>query len=155
MVTLFLIRHADAEIQSPTGKDIDRNLSYKGKVQCDELINKLSIYDWKNVNFYVSDSKRTKQTFQLIFDSIEVKSVQYYNELYLPSLNTLLKFINSLITSEPMCIVAHNEGISALASLLSGQRIIMNTTSFIELTFDFEHSGYISENTGVIKNIIF
>lgn len=155
MLTVFLIRHADAEIQSPTGKDIDRNLSYKGKLQCDELKNKLSLYDWSKVNFYISSSIRTKQTFHLTFHDIQAKSIQFANELYLPSLTTLLKFINSLNTKEPICIIAHNEGISALASLLSGQRIIMNTTSFIELSFDFEHSGYISENTGVIKNIIF
>jgi phosphohistidine phosphatase len=152
MLTLFLIRHAEAEIHSTTGKDINRCLSLKGKKQCVELKNRIENYDWSNVDFYVSPSERTKQTFNLIFQDYVCS---YHNELYLASAENLLSFINKLNSSKSICIVSHNEGISALASLLTGQRILMNTTSFLELHFDFESTSYISAETALVANFIF
>jgi phosphohistidine phosphatase len=152
MLTLFLIRHADAEIHSTTGKDINRCLSLKGKKQCVELKSRLEKYDWGTVDFYVSSSERTKQTFNLIFHDYVCS---YHNELYLASAENLLTFINKLNSSKPICIVSHNEGISALASLLTGQRILMNTASFLELRFDFESTEYISAETSLISDFIF
>jgi phosphohistidine phosphatase len=152
MLTLFLIRHAEAEIHSTTGKDINRCLSLKGKKQCVELKNRIENYDWSNVDFYVSASERTKQTFNLIFQD---NFCSYLNELYLASAENLLSFINKLNSSKSICIVSHNEGISALASLLTGQRILMNTTSFLELHFDFESTSYISAETALVANFIF
>ena len=152
MLTLFLIRHADAEIHSTTGKDINRCLSLKGKKQCVELKSRIENYDWSNVDFYVSPSERTKQTFHFIFQDYVCS---YHNELYLASAENLLTFINKLNSSKPICIVSHNEGISALASLLTGQRILMNTASFLELRFDFESTEYISAETAMISDFIF
>ena len=89
MLKIFLIRHADAEIHSFSGKDIDRILSTKGRAQCAELKSNIEKYNWQNVDFYVSSSERTKQTFQLIFGD---KVCTFDNSLYLASAESLLKF---------------------------------------------------------------
>lgn len=152
MISLFLIRHADAELNSFTGKDIDRNLSNFGKSQCVELRSKLKYFDWSEVHFFVSSSQRTVQTFELLF---EENKVRYLPELYLASSSEMLGFINNLKSNDSVCIVAHNEGISALASYLTGQRILMNTANFLELKFDFRSTEYISAETGFISQFIF
>ena len=152
MIKIFLIRHADAEIHSFSGKDINRVLSTKGIAQCAELKSNVKKYDWQNVDFYVSSSERTKQTFQLIFGD---KVCTFDNSLYLASAENLLKFINNLNVTSSMCIIAHNEGISALATQLTGQRFLLNTASFLELHFDFESTSYISAETALVANFIF
>jgi len=152
MLKIFIIRHADAEIHSFSGKDIDRILSTKGRAQCAELKSNVEKYDWQNVDFYISSSERTKQTFQLIFGD---KVCTFDNSLYLASAENLLKFINNLNVTSSMCIIAHNEGISALATQLTGQRFLLNTASFLELHFDFESTSYISAETALVANFIF
>jgi phosphohistidine phosphatase len=152
MLKIFLIRHADTEIHSFSGKDIERVLSKKGIAQCAELKSNIEKYNWQNVDFYVSSSERTKQTFQLIFGD---KVCTFDNSLYLASAENLLKYINNLNATNSMCIIAHNEGISALATQLTGQRFLMNTASFLELHFDFESTCYISAETALVANFIF
>ena len=152
MLKIFIIRHADAEIHSFSGKDIDRILSTKGRAQCAELKSNVEKYDWQNVDFYISSSERTKQTFQLIFGD---KVCTFDNSLYLASAENLLKFIINLNVTSSMCIIAHNEGISALATQLTGQRFLLNTASFLELHFDFESTSYISAETALVANFIF
>jgi phosphohistidine phosphatase len=151
VITLYLIRHADAELNSFSGKDIDRNLSQKGLYQCVELKKQIQHKYWDEVDFYVSSSSRTQLTFNTIFNS---SSCVITDELYLVSSQKLLLYINNLKSSKPICIVSHNEGISELASYLVGQRILMNTASFLELSFDFESSDYISKDTANVVNFI-
>jgi phosphohistidine phosphatase len=151
MITLYLIRHADAEINSFSGKDIDRKLSNKGINQCVELKKKIQPYYWEDVQFFISSSERTKQTFNFVFN--DFKGV-FCDELYLASVQSLLKFLNDLNSNKSICIISHNEGISALASILTGQRILMNTCSFLELSFQFESTDYISAETASIVNFI-
>jgi len=151
MISLFLIRHADAELNSSTGKDIDRNLSNLGRTQCVELKKKLKEFDFDHVHFFVSSSRRTSQTFKFLFADSKVK---YVSELYLASSSEILRFINKLKSNDSVCIVAHNEGISALASYLTGQRILMNTANFLELKFDFETTEYISSDTAQLVQFI-
>ena len=150
-MTLYLIRHADAELNSFSGKDIDRNLTQKGLGQCVELKKQIQQYNWDQVDFYVSSSNRTQQTFNTIFFD---NSYILTDELYLASSQKILRYINNLKTSKPVCIISHNEGISELATILTGHRILMNTASFLELTFDFESSDFISAETAHIVNFI-
>jgi phosphohistidine phosphatase len=151
MINLFLIRHADAELNSSTGKDFDRNLSNLGRSQCVELRKKLKEFDFDTVHFFVSSSQRTSQTFKFLFAD---SKVQYVPELYLASSSEILRFINTLKSNNPICIIAHNEGISELASYLTGQRILMNTANFIELKFDYKTPEYISSETAHIVQFI-
>jgi len=151
MITLYLIRHADADLNSFSGKDFDRNLSQKGLYQCVELKKKIEHNNWDEVDFYVSSSNRTQQTFNSIFFG---NSCVLTDELYLVSSKKMLLFINNLKSLKSICIVSHNEGISELASYLTGQRILMNTASYLELTFDFESTDYISKDTAKVVNFI-
>jgi phosphohistidine phosphatase SixA len=85
----------------------------------------------------------------------EDKVCAFDNSLYLASAENLVKFINNLNSTNSICIIAHNEGISALATQLTGQRFLMNTASFLELHFDFESTSYISTETALVANFIF
>ena len=145
---IHLLRHAKTEPFSATGKDFDRQLAHKGLQQCVELKKYFKNLDATNTIFLVSTANRTQQTYLKSFS--EIPSLKSLKELYLASSHELLAVINSEKTFKDIFIIGHNEGISELASYLSGQDIHMKTAQYLCLECEVPSSEFISGNLGVL-----
>jgi phosphohistidine phosphatase len=108
-------------------------------------LNQLSV-----VHIYCSTAKRTRQTFAQISALFPKAKVSFHDELYLASADDLLQFINQKNTDQPFLLIGHNDGISDLASNLSETTIHLKTCGYVQLSFPFEHSGFLSKGTGCI-----
>lgn len=144
---IHLLRHAKTEQFSNSGKDFDRKLTPKGLNQCIKLKPYLATFDFSNTIFLVSTANRTQQTFFELFSGLQPYSL---DTLYLASVHELLRVINSEKTTKDIFIIGHNEGITELASYLSGQAIYLKTAQYLCLECDVPSSDYISGNLGVI-----
>ena len=150
MIVNFL-RHAKTETTSSSGKDYDRNLAPKGHAQCEEIKKIVNSILSDETKIYCSAAVRTRQTAGLIFG--DLKSVSYFEELYLSTKETILEFICSQESHHEILIIGHNFGLSELVSYLSGAQVVMKTSGFIRLEFLGFSNAELSASTGVIKSI--
>ncbi len=148
---IHLLRHAKTEKFSSSGKDFDRKLMEKGIRQSTEMLKFLEVKSFENTNLYYSAAQRTKETFDLVCSNIKFNQVSFYKELYLAGLEDLLQFIWNLKSKNDIFIIGHNEGLSELASYLSGSFIHLKTCGYIQLEFDCESSEEISKDCGIIR----
>lgn len=147
---LHLLRHAKTEKISSSGKDFDRKLMDKGIRQSVEMLKFLKSQSFENTNLFCSSAERTKETFDLVCSKLNLNSVSFHHELYLARLEDLLQFIWNLKSEKDIFIIGHNEGLSELASYLSGSNIQLKTCGYFQLKFEFASSEEISRDCGII-----
>ena len=145
---IHLIRHGKTNQVSPSGRDYDRELLPKGRLQSEDLGTYLSLPSTCIV--YCSSSVRTLQTFELINRSQQLKSVSFHEDLYLCSREHLLRFINGLNHSHDILFVGHNYGISDLASYLLDEAIEMRTGEYLSLEVDLASWKLLSRGTATL-----
>lgn len=139
MLKLNLIRHAKTNQESPTGRDFDRELLPKGIIQA----NMLAVYLDSNAidlgTVLCSGAKRTRQTWSILEQHVfpEAKA-SYTDDLYLANYPTMMACIQEQ-TSKTITLIGHNEGISELASYLSGKDIHLKTCGFVQLSGNFDN----------------
>lgn len=152
MLTLNLIRHAKTNQVSPTGSDFDRALLDKGVSQANVLGNYLRTHHIALGKIICSSATRTQQTRSIICQhQYESCDYEFSKKLYLSSHAQILDVIGQSGKGEStVTIIGHNEGISELASYLSGEFIHLRTAEMISLTFPFESWDYLVRGTGVI-----
>jgi phosphohistidine phosphatase len=124
MKTLFLVRHASAEINA-MAQDIERNLDETGKREAAILGEHFAKLKVKPQSALVSPANRTMQTFEKAFNQnngaapIAVKVVpKLYNAHYLTILEQVQQTDDAV---EHLLVVAHNPGLSQLASFICKQ----------------------------------
>ena len=116
---LFLLRHARASHEFGEGTDADRPLAERG--QQDALLagEWLSKHYPEDVHVYASSSKRTRETYLGLSESVQY-DVQFEEGLYLASQGELLHGIQELPEAqEHVMILGHNPGLHQLAMTLS------------------------------------
>lgn len=148
---IHLLRHSKTEKISSTGKDFDRKLMEKGIRQSNEMLKFLELKSFENTNLNYSAAQRTKETFDFVCSKMNFNQVSSNKELYLAGLEDLLQFIWNLKAKNDIFIIGHNEGLSELASYLSGSFIHLKTCGYIQLEFDCESSEEISKDCGIIR----
>jgi len=126
---IHLLRHAKTERTSNSGKDFDRNLARKGLKQCELLQNYLQNKNFDNTVFLVSTATRTTQTAEI---SIPNQKFNFLHSLYLSLPRTILDEIEKVENGFDVFIVGHNEGISQIATYLSGEHLNLKTGHYIE-----------------------
>ena len=145
---IHLLRHAKTNQNSPTGRDFDRELLPRGYEQLTEFASKLAQRPITVTRVFCSSAKRTRQTWAEIASNFPNAEVSFHDELYLASHQTLLGFLTEQQSPEELLVIGHNEGLSDLASYLIGSDLYLNTCGYVQLSFPFDHSGFISANTG-------
>ncbi len=120
---LWLLRHAKAAPNSPTGRDRDRPLSEKGLAQCDRL------HDWlthhmanhavpSKVRF--SPATRTRQTTEAMIQDLPVTTPQPMDALIGASTVDLVDIIKAELSShEGLWLIGHNPGLEEVVAWLS------------------------------------
>lgn len=150
MVTLHFLRHAKTNQVSPSGRDFDRELLPRGYEQLRDFRTFLGQKGHAIDHIYCSSAKRTRQTLNEIADLLPTATVSFHDELYLASGSELLSFITAKNSPKTSLLIGHNEGLSELASYLTGSDIHLKTCGYVQLSFPFDHSGFISACTGVV-----
>jgi phosphohistidine phosphatase len=142
---LHLIRHAKTEKISNSGRDFDRSLLPKGINQAEALANYLA--GKKNFDFLMcSESKRTLETKSILNQQLNFKSFLDTRDLYLAHEMAILNLICQQDHYKGIWIIGHNDGISELASYLTGQTIHMKTCAYICLSPSIEHWSHLTSN---------
>ena len=147
-MTLHFLRHAKTNQVSPTGRDFDRELLPRGYEQLSELRSKLAQSPITVTRVFCSSAKRTRQTWTEIADLFPNATISFHDELYLASASELLTFLSSKNSPQTSLLIGHNEGLSDLATYLTGSDIHLKTCGYLQLSFPFDHSGFISASTG-------
>ena len=131
---LYLLRHAKTNQQSPTGKDFDRRLLPKGHAQC-ALMQK-HLEGTQEVHILCSSAQRTRETLKGI--DLSHLDVEFRDDLYLCSRDTLLKAIWGCKSDNDLMVIGHNFGISDLAEYLLEDYIEMRTCELLVFDFDID-----------------
>jgi phosphohistidine phosphatase len=147
-VILHFLRHAKTNQLSQNGRDYDRELLPRGYEQLSEFRTFIGQRELSIDHIYCSAAKRTRQTLDEIADLFPNATISFHEELYLASWSELLTFLSAKNSPQISLLIGHNEGLSDLASYLTGSDIHLKTCGYVQLSFPFDHSGFISANTG-------
>jgi phosphohistidine phosphatase len=122
MRRLILLRHAKTERDAPSGKDQDRRLDERGRLDGAEIGRWLALNNYRPDLALVSAATRTQQTWELLHAAMPSVRVKHMPELYGADPSELLKIIRGAAKANPQClmILAHNPGLHELALALSG-----------------------------------
>ncbi len=150
MKTLYLIRHAQSENESPTGLDFDRELTKKGISDAELKFKELSEMKFKPGLLICSTSKRTIKTAEIISGS---SSILYDEAIYEASLNDLIKTINVLPDEhKEIALIGHNPSITSYSNYLSNETIQnMPPCSIIKFELEINEWNEITQGIGTMK----
>jgi len=116
MHRLILMRHAKAERGSPSGRDRDRPLSSRGVEDARRMGRTLAARGLKPDRALVSAAVRTRQTWDLVHDSLGDVEVAIMDDLYEADADLLRARIETeMDTAGCLILVGHNPGIHQLA----------------------------------------
>jgi phosphohistidine phosphatase len=126
MRRLMLLRHAKTENDAPSGKDQDRRLDDRGRLDAAEIGGWISHHPPFPDLVLVSPAVRSHQTWELAWDamkgSVPPPQVEFPPELYGADPSALLQIIHAAATANPhrLLLVGHNPGLHELAFALTG-----------------------------------
>jgi phosphohistidine phosphatase len=152
-VNLFLVRHAKTEKIAVSGKDFERELAEKGRLQAEILNNFITKYDFDDVDIWCSDAVRTKQTLSYFDTQFPSTNIEFKNELYLASATEVKELIWNTESDKDLLVIGHNEGISDIASYFLGEDIHLKTATFIQISFEAKSRQEWSADLGKIQTI--
>jgi phosphohistidine phosphatase len=121
MRRLMLLRHAKTENDAPSGKDRDRRLDDRGRLDAAEIGGWIARHPPFADSVLVSPAVRSHQTWDIVWDAIKSTAappnVEFVPELYGADPSALLQAIRSVATDDPrrLLLVGHNPGMHELA----------------------------------------
>jgi phosphohistidine phosphatase len=118
MRRLILLRHAKTETDAPSGKDHDRRLEERGRVDATAMAEWLAEQQLVPDQVLVSTATRTRQTWDILADLFPgtAPQVEHLPELYSASASQLLAAIHEVSAGiNRLMLVGHNPGLQELA----------------------------------------
>ncbi len=149
---LYLVRHGKTEVFADSDKS--RNLLPRGIAQAKGVGTLFLAQNELFDQIFCSNANRTQQTFDQLNGQFECATeVIYSSDLYLCSSTELLRFLSENVneSATKVLLIGHNDGISDLATFLSGQFVCLKTGSLIIL--DLQHTKINMANEGCAKII--
>jgi phosphohistidine phosphatase len=126
MRRLMLLRHAKTENDAPTGRDQDRRLDDRGRIDAAEIGGWIARHPPFPDAVLVSPAVRAHQTWEIAWaamkDLVPQPHVELLPELYGADLAQLLQTIHtaSATSSQRLMLIGHNPGMHELALALAG-----------------------------------
>ena len=118
MKRLYLLRHAKSSWAQPGLGDIDRTLNDRGNEQCRTLSKWWGDNGHQIDGAVVSSAQRTRETFYGLEEALNFQDVQFFDELYLGSMEDYLGAIWAQ-TGETVLMIGHNPTCDELARYLA------------------------------------
>ncbi|WP_164108918.1 MULTISPECIES: SixA phosphatase family protein [Sphingobacterium] len=158
--TLYIIRHAKAELPTWREKDFGRNIMDKGGARAQHIANKLkdilTIDD--NTAVFSSTANRAIQTAHIFCTTLEfpLQRIFQTESIYEAYYLDILKIINQIPSAvDTLLIFGHNPGLSDLTNYICNSYIQLKTSHCAVVTLeegiDF---GSLSGGTGSLNQII-
>ena len=126
MRRLMLLRHAKTENDAPSGRDRDRRLDDRGRLDAAEIGSWISRHPPFPGMALISPAVRAHQTWEIAWEAMKglvpPPQVELLPELYGADPSQLLQTIHTASTSDPqrLMVVGHNPGMHELALALAG-----------------------------------
>jgi phosphohistidine phosphatase len=126
MRRLMLLRHAKTENDAASGRDQDRRLDDRGRIDAAEIGGWIGRHPPFPDSVLVSPAIRAHQTWEIAWEAMKgtvpLPQVELLPELYGADVSQLLQVIRVASTGDPqrLMIVGHNPGMHELALALSG-----------------------------------
>jgi phosphohistidine phosphatase len=142
MKTIYLMRHCKSDWESDFKIDHERPLSERGKKNAKEL--RKFLVDRK-IHFdisYISDSKRTIQTFEILKKEVHFSEVKISSKLYETNFTTLYDLIKQTDDKiNSILLLGHNPELEEFAN-----HLILRQNSNLEKSFfqKFPTSAFLS-----------
>jgi phosphohistidine phosphatase SixA len=120
MRRLMLLRHAKTETDAPSGRDRDRRLDHRGRVDAAEIGGFIGRHPPFPVTVLVSNAVRAHQTWDVAFEAMKKlgpkPQVEILPELYGADPSRLLEIIHEASAADPkvLLLVGHNPGMHEL-----------------------------------------
>jgi phosphohistidine phosphatase len=139
MKRLTLLRHAQADNPLPDQSDWNRLLTKRGQLDAKEMARRLKVQQLRPGLVLSSPALRARQTAEVFARCFSSATLQLVEELYLADSKLLLTLIQQRGgSSDHLLVVAHNPGITELASWLAQDRRIDNMPTCATVTAEFE-----------------
>jgi phosphohistidine phosphatase len=126
MHRLMLLRHAKTEHDAPSGRDLDRRLDQRGRVDAAEIGGWIGRHPPFPDLVLVSHAVRARQTWEIAWeamrDLVPQPQVELLPELYGAEPAELLHIIRDVSSADAkrLLLVGHNPGMHELALALTG-----------------------------------
>ncbi|MES2800683.1 MAG: histidine phosphatase family protein [Bacteroidota bacterium] len=147
---LHLIRHAKTEKIAPSGKDFDRELKDSGRTDTEQLAKYLKSLGFQPDRTLCSTAKRTLQTCEILNATFQFQALSFHDDLYLAEASVIKSLLETCKAEENLTVIGHNDGISDLASYLTGQFISLPTTGYVCIEFFIDEWNELSKDAGMI-----
>ena len=126
MRRLMLLRHAKTENDAPSGRDQDRRLDDRGRLDAAEIGGWIGRHPPFPDSVLVSPATRALQTWEIAWEAMKglvpPPEIELAPELYGADPAQLLQAIHAASAADPqrLLVVAHNPGMHELALALAG-----------------------------------
>jgi phosphohistidine phosphatase len=126
MRRLMLLRHAKTEHDAPSGRDHDRRLDDRGRLDAAAIGGWIGRHPPFPDVVQVSTAARAQQTWNLVWEAMKghapAPKVDLLDELYGAEPTQLLHAVRTAAASDPkrLMLVGHNPGMHELALMLAG-----------------------------------
>src|SRR6202163_1639483 len=126
MRRLMLLRHAKTENDAPSGRDQDRRLDDRARIDAAEVGDWIGRHPPFPDSVLVSPAIRAHQTWEIAWESMKglmpQPQVELLPELYGADPSQLLQIVRAASTIDPrrLMVVGHNPGMHELAVALAG-----------------------------------
>ena len=154
MKKILFVRHGKAKRESGTGRDFDRKLNDKGRIQANVIGHLLEEKKFKADQIYSSNAARTKETILIISEILTggTQSIEWKHDLYLCNLTTYLDFCFHLNDKyHTILICGHNFGITDCMNYFTEMDLELSTCGTALVSFDVDSWEEISKGTGVLE----
>lgn len=158
-LTLYLVRHAQANKPEYGQKDFFRELSQQGAMDAPRMGVKLRELGVLPDEIKCSSATRTTQTCNYLNEQLKLKEEQisFEDDLYEASTRTLLNVINSISDSLKSCmIIGHNPSMTYISEYLTNKEIgDIETCGCLKLSIDVDSWSLISKNSATLDWYIY
>jgi phosphohistidine phosphatase len=130
MRRLMLLRHAKTEHDAPSGRDHDRRLDERGRLDAAAIGTWIGSHPPLPDTVLVSTAVRAKQTWEIARETIKAAAreqvdqphVEWLDEIYGAETAQLLQIVRMASATDPahLMLVGHNPGMHELALMLAG-----------------------------------
>jgi len=126
MRRLLLLRHAKTENDAPSGRDQDRRLDNRGRLDAAEIGGWIGRHPPFPEAVLVSSAVRANQTWEIAWEAMQdlvpPPQVEFPPDLYGADPAQLLEAVHAAVATDPkvLMLVGHNPGMHELALMLTG-----------------------------------
>jgi phosphohistidine phosphatase len=121
MLSLALLRHAKSSWDATDLDDFDRPLNERGRSAAPLMAEALTELEFVPDLVICSPAKRTRETLSLISKAVKGVKVDFDEELYLKSQETLYARLKAApVSAKKILLIGHNPGLHGLALFLTG-----------------------------------